>query len=64
MMKRLRTFIRGKRPVWHKNKSYRLAGSHGSKILLAMCEGKEVGGREAIVLTRSHNGPRRLFYVL
>lgn len=49
-----------KKPVHNKGKSYRLAGSHGSIILERLCEGEWVGGREACIATKSHNGLRRL----
>lgn len=49
----------GKKP-WNTNQSFRIAGSHGAIILERLCEGDWMGGREACIVTKSHNGLRRL----
>ncbi|EGP07345.1 hypothetical protein CSIRO_3077 [Bradyrhizobiaceae bacterium SG-6C] len=59
-MKKLREFLCGKTGPWNKNKSFRVRGSNGAKILEALCEGRWVGGREACQIIGSHNGLRRL----
>lgn len=35
-------------------------GSDGARILEALCKGRLIGGHEAVKLTGSHNGLRRL----
>jgi hypothetical protein len=60
LMKRLRTFIRSKKPAHNKGNSYRLAGSHGAKILEEMIKGQWVGARDACVIIKSHKRQTRL----
>jgi hypothetical protein len=59
-MKKLWSFLTGKKPVHNKGKSYRVDGSAGAKILKAMIEGSWVGARDACILIKSHKGQTRL----
>lgn len=50
-------FCRGNTP-W--NKGLYQDNSQTAKILKRLCDGEWIGGREAVVETKSHNAPTRL----